>query len=325
MPTLRQTKNRIAAVEKIKKIADAMEIVSLTRLRRIEQHTVKARDYFNEIKNLLFSLGKSLIFEAHPALRIHKRIKTIGLVALNSDRGLCGNFNNNIFKKYSDFFSTHRDKSRPLLSDDAFLRSGKGRDKKIIIISIGKKGANFFKNRTGVELIKSFPSSLKQDSLKSAGLVSKTFLDMYVREEIDGLYLLYNQFKLQFLGHAVCERLFPLQSGANPDSTSSMNHVGFTASRSVNPGQSSQTKDYIFEPSPFSVLDSLIKEYIANQIEQAILESNTAEEMARMLAMKQAGDNARELINSLGLIYHKTRQAQITRELMDIISAAEVT
>ena len=284
MPTLGQIKTRIGAVAKIKKIADAMEIVALTRLRRIQENTVNARSYFNEIRQLLFSLGKSLVFEAHPALRAHKDVKACGLVVISSDRGLCGNFNSNIFKKYREFFSTHR-------------------DKKIVVVSIGKKGTNFLKNKERVAPIKSTASSLKEGSIDNAAEISKTLLEMYIREEIDELYLIYNQFKLQFLGASMCERLFPLQP---VDSTK-------------------EVKDYIFEPSPFSVMDSLVKEYISNQIEQAVLESNTAEEMARMLAMKQAKDNARDLTNSLELVYHKTRQAQITRELMDIISAAEVT
>lgn len=284
MPTLRQIKDRTAAVQKIKKIADAMEIVSMTRLRRIEQQTVKARDYFNEIRNLLFSLGKSLVFEAHPVLRTHRDIKAYGLIVLSSDKGLCGNFNSNIFRKYLEFISTHR-------------------DKKIIVVSIGKKGTKFFKNRREVELIKDLPSPLKENHLENASLISKELLDMYTRQEINELYLVYNQFKLQFLGNAICEKLFPLRIKE----------------------EKITVRDYIYEPSPFSVLDSLIKEYIANQIEHAMLESNTAEEMARMLAMKQARDNAEDLISTLGLIYHKTRQAQITRELMDIISGAEVT
>lgn len=282
MPTLRQIKDRISAVEKIKKIADAMEIVSMTKLRRIEGRTIKARDYFNEIRNLLFSIGKSLSFEAHPALALHKDIKTCGLIVLSSDRGLCGNFNSNIFKRYYKF-----------LSDNT--------GKKIVVVSIGKKGTAFFKKRREVKLLKEVPSSLKENPLKDASEISTTLLDMYTRMEIDELYMIYNQFKLQFLGSAFCERLFPLK----------VNTEGI------------KVKDYIFEPSPFSVMDNLVREYIANQIEHAILESNSAEEMARMLAMKQAKDNAQDLIGDLGLIYHKTRQAQITNELMDIISGAE--
>lgn len=282
MATLRQIKDRARAIEKIKKIAYAMEIVSLTRLKRIEHTAVDSRDYFEKIREIVFSLGKSLSFEAHPVLQERKKVKSIGVIALTSDKGLCGNFNNNIIKEFLRF-------------------SFSSADKDLKIFSIGKKGSKFFKKQRGLEIIAEIPSAIRQESQNALAEISGKLISMFVEGKIDEVTLIYNKFRLQFLGKASFQKLLPLRIKE----------------------ERIETKDYIFEPDAFSVLDGLIKEYILNQIQQAIFESNAAQEMARMLAMKQACDNATELIDKLQLSYHKMRQAQITKELMEVVSAAE--
>lgn len=283
MPTLREIKSRIEAVKKIEKITNALEIVALTRLRKIEAKTEKARDYFNAIRNLTFDISRNLIYEAHPFLKARRMIKKEFFLVATSDKGLCGDFNTNMEREL-----------RAVLSDK--------KDVKISVISLGRKGSIFLK-KMGIKTESEYRSSLKNaDYVKLGAEIGSYIAEKFLKREIDEASIIYNQFKRQFLGKPRILKILPLKI------------EGFSVKR---------VKDYIYEPEPYSVLEALLREYIANQIGQVILESNAAEEIARMLAMKQARDNAEEAIDKLGLSYHKQRQMRITRELIDIATAAE--
>ena len=285
MSTLKSIKSRILSIEKIKKISSAMEIVALTRLRRIEKKTQNARFYFDMMRDLVYDVAKNLVYEAHPFLRERKQIKKTAVILLTSDKGLCGNFNTNILNALKEFIS---DKS---IQD-------------IMGISIGRKGGGFLKNNNIKTVELKFTSSLSsRDYIATAAEITEKVSRMYLEREIDQLVIIFNKFKLQFLGRASIIKLLPLKL------------EGFKVKR---------VRDYIYEPSAYAVLEKLLKEYLVNQIGQTILESNASEEMARMLAMKQACDNADEVIYKLNLNYHKARQANITRELIEITTAANV-
>lgn len=282
MATPKEIKLRIGAIEKIKKIASALEIVALTRLRKIEEKTEKSRYYFDIIRKLAFDISKNLVYEAHPFLRPRKEIKRYAAIVLSSDKGLCGDFNTNIERNLKIFLS-----KRPLREATA--------------VSIGRKGSSFLK-KVGVNIINEYQSSLKTIDYTQISLdITNRLSDMFLKREIDEVVVVYNQFKKQFLGKPRIFRLLPLKM------------EGFSVHR---------VRDYEYEPAPYAVLEALLKEYMANQIGQVILESNAAEEIARMLAMKKARDNADETIGELNLSYHKQRQMRITRELIDITTAA---
>ncbi len=282
MATAREIKSRIGAIEKIKKIASALEIVALTRLRKIEEKTERARHYFDVIRELAFDISKNLVYEAHPFLRPRKEIKKYAVIILSSDKGLCGDFNTNIERNFKSFLSG---------------RAGR----EVIAVSIGRKGSAFLR-KIGVHAISGYNSSLKSIDYARLGLeVTNRLSEMFLKREIDEVVVVYNQFKKQFLGRPRIFSILPLKM------------EGFSVRR---------VRDYEYEPAPYAVLETLLKEYMANQIGQIILESNAAEEIARMLAMKNARDNADETINTLNLSYHKQRQMRITRELIDITTAA---
>ena len=282
MPTLREIKLRIDAIEKIEKIANALEVVALTRLRKIEAKTEKARCYFDAIRNLAFDISKHLVYEAHPFLRSRREIKSHAAIIISSDKGLCGDFNTNIEKEVENFLQERR-------------------NKKITVISIGKKGSYFLK-KLGINPSHKYSSSIKNIDYMRQGLeIANNIAEMFLKKEIDEVVIIYNQFKKQFLGKAKLLKILPIKM------------EGFSIKR---------VRDYRYEPTPYLVLDTLLREYIANQIGQVILESNAAEAIARMLAMKQARDNAEETIERLTLSYHKQRQMSITRELIDITTAA---
>jgi len=281
MHTLKEIKTRIGAIEKIQKIASALEIVSLTRLRKIEAKTEKARYYFEAMRDLAFDISGNLLYEAHPFLRPRKEVKRRAVIALFADKGLCGEFNANVERELG------------------CVLSEKG--KKNFIIAVGKKGSVFLK-RKKIKPEKEYPSSLKAINYNVlASEITGYIADKFLKREIDGALIIYNQFKKQFLGKPKRLKILPLKM------------EGFTVRR---------VKDYIYEPTPYSVLETVLKEYVSNQIGQVIMESNAAEEIARMLAMKQARDNADETIKVLNLSYHKQRQMRITRELIDIATAA---
>jgi F-type H+-transporting ATPase subunit gamma len=284
MATIRVIKTRIKAVGTIKKIANALEVVSLTRLRRIEAMTLQAKAYFDTIRELVGSVSEHLVYEAHPLLRPRKEVKKIGLIIITSDKGLCGSFNANIYREINTLQSN-------------YPRHG------VEFIAIGRKGATFTK-RKGWRITKEYFSTLKDhDYIQSAAEISAYAAQAFLAKDIDEFHILFNEFRQHLLGKARLLKLLPLKV------------EGFTVKR---------VRDYIYEPSPYRVLDRMLQEYLSNQIAQAILESGAAEEMARMVAMKQACDSADEAIEKMSLQYHKARQAQITKELVEIATAAEV-
>jgi len=284
MATPREIKLRIGAVEKIRKIASALEVVSLTRLRRIETKTEKAGRYFDSIRELAFDISNNLVYEAHPFLRARpeEKIKRRAIIAVSSDKGLCGDFNTNITREIN-----------LLLSE----KNGAG----LVVFAIGKKAGSFLR-RKGLAPKAEYASSSKDiDYMNVGSEIAAMVADMFLKKDIDEAVIIYNRFKRQFLGRPRRLRILPLKI------------KGFSIKR---------VRDYMYEPGPYAVLDRLLMRYIANQIGQVILESGAAEEMARMLAMKKARDNAEEAIGALNRTYHKQRQMRITRELIDIATAA---
>jgi len=265
-------KNKITSVGKIKKIANALEIVALTRLRRMEEKTFASRSYFDEIRKVLFGMAGSINFKFHPFLEERRPVRTVGIIAIFSDKGLCGNFNANAADKFFEFAKRH-----------------KGR--KIKAVTIGKKGERYVR---------------KSALCEAAGTDPQIFIEGFLKKDIDEIYLLYNRFRLHLLGEVKIIKLLPFVRGGEVEAE--RKHL---------------TRDYIYEPGAYAVFEALSREYIANQIHHGALESKCAEEMSRMLAMKLANENAEEMIAKLHLAYNKNRQAAITRELTEVVAAAE--
>jgi len=286
MAKLRGIKDRIESISKIKKITNAMQIVALTRVRRMEQATLDARFYFDKIRELLFGIKAYTNFNMHTLLAEREQAQPIGIVAVGSDKGLCGNFNANIIQRLKGLRESN---------------SGAA----IKIAAAGRKIIKYVESRRGDFEILNTHSPLNTDSVADiADKVSKIFIEDFIKLKINSVYLLYNQFKLYVTGQVKEIKILPLV---------------LEEPKKALPHQ----RNYIYEPEPREIFDSLLREYIKNQIHHALLESVTAEEMARMLSMKTATENAQEMIARLTIDYHKARQKAITSELMDIIGAAE--
>lgn len=286
MTILRTVRNRIASVEKIKKITNALEIVALTRLRHMEEGTLASRSYFDAIRQMLFDLAANINFKSHPFLKRHQPAKTVGIVCIFSDKGLCGNFNANIGSKFLEFASGYK-------------------DKKIKVAIMGKKGARYLKRRSGYQMLTTF--ALNDSALeKNIVELAQVLIEEFLHEDLDEIFLLYSKFRRHLLGEVKIIKLLP-----------------FVLEDSHPQSHQQYQRDYIYEPGASEIFDRLVREYVVNQMHQGAWESRCAEEISRMLAMKFASDNADEMIARLNLTYHKTRQAQITRELSEVIAASE--
>lgn len=287
MAALRAIKSRVTSVEKIKKITNALEIVALTRLRRMEQDTIAARGYFDRIREMLFDMAANINFKSHPFLERGRPVRTIGIISIFSDKGLCGDFNANIANRFSKFCSDRK-------------------DKKIKAVIIGKKGIRYLNRKRSPQILNTYSFKDTQAPEKGGLEIARPLVEAFLKEEMDEIYLLYSKFRRHLLGEAKIVRVLP-----------------FALDEAAPEKKAQYQRDYIYEPGPYGIFDSLVREYIVNQVRQGVLESRSAEEMSRMLAMKSATDNAEEMIGKLGLSYHKGRQAQITRELAEVMSAAE--
>ncbi len=273
-------KQRSGSIGKIRKIAQAMEVIALTRLKKSQKKTLDTRFYFDEIRRLVFDIAEKINTKIHPFF-VQRKARSVGIIIISSDKGLCGGFNNNVIERV-----------RKLCEEK--------KDLKTSIIALGRKGYNYFINRD-YEIFDYVFNLAKGDVDEEISVVSDNIIKAFLEHKIDEVYLVFNYFKLQLLGEAKFFRLLP---------------ITYEKRRGA-------IRDYIYEPDAESIFDRLLNEYVKCQIMHAVKESKTAEEMARMVAMKQASDSADELINTLLLKYHKERQKVITRELIDVITASE--
>lgn len=279
MSKIREIKRRTVSIGKIRKITGALEIVALTRLKRSEGSTVSARPYFDKIRELLIDISKNIIYKKHPLFQKRGKGDVVGIICLTSDKGLCGNFNNNVFQNIVGFANEHQGRKQ--------------------LIVVGKKGLSYFSKKKEFAIMHSFVDVAHADQRAMLKEITEKVMHEYLEGDLGEVYLIYNKFKLQLLGEANVLKLLPVE---------------FESGEGV-------ARDYIYEPDNETIFNKLFHEFLSNQIYQAILESRSAEEMARMIAMKQATESAEEMIEGLMLKYHKERQRAITSELLDIVNA----
>ncbi|MBL4818161.1 MAG: ATP synthase F1 subunit gamma [Deltaproteobacteria bacterium] len=286
MSSLKAIRKRIKSVKSSEKITKAMKMVAASKLRKAQDEVRAARPYAEQLDQVVGRLVKRLEKQSeapHPLLDLHRTQNRIELLVLTSDRGLCGAFNANIIKKAQGFL---RDMARP--------------DRDIRISTLGHKGYEALslgshEIRTNYDHILEHPSYLKASEV--AEEVSKA----YIEDNLDSVYLVYNEFKSAISQKVVVKRLLPIMPAETEEDLT----------------------DYIYEPSQKELLDHLLPKHLATQLFQSFLESVASEHGARMSAMDNATRNAKEVITSLTIKYNRARQASITSELVEIISGAE--
>ena len=297
MASLRDIRKRIRSVKNTKQITKAMKMVAAAKLRKAQDAIIAARPYAQTLDQIIGELVSRSGDEslAHPLLT-QRPARRVELVVLTSDRGLAGGFNSNVIRRTSRFLVEN------------------GHDlERIELATVGRKGHDFFKNR-GTPIRKDFPGLYRQLSYRLAADIAEEFSANFLNGEVDAVYLVYNQFGSAISQTVTLEQVLPLQTLAPAAAPAASGTAAAPAHARV---------DFKYEPDRQAVLDRLVPQAVAIKVYRALLESVASEHGARMSAMENATSNATDMINSLTLSYNRTRQAVITKELMEIVSGAE--
>ncbi|MDC3034248.1 F0F1 ATP synthase subunit gamma [Candidatus Pelagibacter sp.] len=289
MASLDDLKKRIASVKSTQKITKAMKMVAAAKLRKAQESAEKGRPYSEKMNNVILNLSSGISDKENaPKLLSGTGNKKVYLcVVMTSDRGLCGGFNSNIIKKAKSYFSK-------ILSEGKELK----------IITVGSKGNDQLKRMYGDKIIEniSFKES-KNANYFDADKVGKIVIDKFENSEFDICTIFYNQFKNVITQIPQAQQIIPLNSEDSEDNTSE--------------------ESYEFEPDEDEILSNLLPKNISTQIFKAMLENSASEQGSRMSAMDNATRNAGEMVDKLTIQYNRSRQAAITKELIEIISGAE--
>jgi F-type H+-transporting ATPase subunit gamma len=286
MATLLDFRRRIRSVKNTQQITRAMKFVAAARLRRAQEAALAARPYARELARVLRSTMARIEEPQHPLLA-HRPEERILAIVLTGERGLAGAFNANILRKAHEFF-----------------RGIAG--KKISTIPVGKKGRDSLK-KAGFNIVAEFVNVLARVDFGTAREIASLVTELYSKEEIDSVYIVFSEFKNVIAPNLVLEKLLPVEAIRAEESSGDQGHAQV---------------DYIYEQPEAQLLAKLLPRYVETQVLRAMLESSAAEHAARMTAMEAATNNAGDVIDALTLHMNKVRQAAITKEIIEIVSGA---
>jgi F-type H+-transporting ATPase subunit gamma len=286
----KEIRGKINSVQNTKKITKAMEMVAASKMRKAQERMRSARPYSDKIRNIAANLSQANPEYVPALMRTNDSAKAAGIVVVTTDKGLCGGLNTNALRIVTG-------KIREL--------QGQGVDTQAV--AIGNKGLGFL-NRIGAKVVAHVTQLGDTPHLDKLIGALKVMIDSYEKGELNAVYLCYTKFINTMKQEAVIEKLLPLSAEQLQADAKASGH--------------SHSWDYIYEPDAQTVIDELLVRYTESQIYQAVAENMASEQSARMVAMKAATDNAGNLIGELKLVYNKTRQAAITKELSEIVSGA---
>jgi F-type H+-transporting ATPase subunit gamma len=284
MPSGKEIRTKIKSVENTRKITKAMEMVAASKMRKAQERMLKARPYGEKIRRVAANLSHALSEYKHPFLEKRDQIKKVGIILVTSDKGLCGGLNTNVL--------------RQLVNK---MRELDGKNVKVQVTAIGSKGLAFLQ-RNGSDLVSEVVGLGDNPHIDALIGPIKVQIDAFHAGEIDELHIAYTRFVNTMRQEPVVEQLLPLSGDAV--------------------GSAETSWDYVYEPDAKSVIDDLLVRYLEALVYQSVAENIASEQSARMVAMKAASDNAKNVIEELKLVYNKTRQAAITKELSEIVSGA---
>lgn len=286
MANLKEIRIRIDSTKNTQQITKAMKLVSAAKLRKAQHNITNMRPYAVTLKGVIANIAATQKV-THPLMTKKENVKSVLLVVLTSDRGLCGGFNSSIIKFAEKYYADNKS----LLE-------------KVDFIFVGKRGADYFarKNVKGLESITKLDKDI---SYELAHGVAEKLINRFMDGSYDEIRLVYNEFKSAISQKVVCETLLPVEI-----EKSSFEGTNFSP-------------DMIFDPAPEVIIEDLLKKNFNLQVYRAMSESVASEHGARMTAMENASNNARDMINKLTLTYNKARQEKITTELTEIVSGAE--
>jgi len=282
MPSLIDIRRRIRSVKNTQQITKAMKMVSAAKLRRAQDRVISARPYGSMLRKMLGNVASAVAGDEDAGknpLLAQRPEQRILLVLVTSDKGLAGAFNTNLIKAAQRFTAEHKDAS-------------------VEMVLIGRKGRDFFRKR-GAKVVSDHINMASKLVYGDVAAIAGKAMELYRNEEIDAVYLIYNEFKSVVAQNLVTKRVLPIEL---PEQT--------------NP------PDYIFEQSPVEMLHALLPRYVETEFYRSLAESTAAEHAARMTAMEAATSNAGEMIDKLTLYMNRVRQASITKEIIEVVSGA---
>ena len=278
---MKEIKERIDSVKNTSQITNAMNIVSSTKFKKFQVLTLKSRNYAYAVNeafdNLVASLkgNKFVIFDGKPEVR------RVGIIVMTSDRGLCGSFNSNTFRRLERMRKQ-------------FEKEGKD----VSVVTIGRKAKEYCKNRD-INVDSEYTQMIPETMFETGKKISEDVVQFYLNDFYDEVYMIYSKFVSAVEYNIQVEKLLPIEKK-----------------------EGLPTKEYVFDPSEEEVLNSFVPQVLNIKLYQSLLENSASEHSARMSAMKQANDNASEMIRNLEVQYNRERQGKITQELTEIISGS---
>jgi F-type H+-transporting ATPase subunit gamma len=284
MPSTIDIRRRIRSVKNSQQITKAMKMVAAAKLRRAQERMFAARPYAAGLRKVLASVSTRVDISAHPLLQSREPESNVVVIVVTADRGLCGAFNANVIRAAQNF-----------IRESAF--------ESVSVLTIGRKGGDYFKRR---------PIPVRRNVMVAQALsldvvheIAEGLIKDFIEEKIDGVYVVYNEFKSIMAQDVRAERLLPITRDF--EDTTATDQGGI---------------DYLYEPGPEQILSDLLPKHIEFQLYRVLLESAAAEQGARMTAMEAATKNASDMIEHLTLTYNRIRQAAITKEIIEIVSGA---
>jgi F-type H+-transporting ATPase subunit gamma len=281
----KEIRGKIKSVENTKKITKAMEMVAASKMRKAQERMRAARPYAEKVRQITGNLSRANPEYTHPFMQTNDA-KVAGFVVVTTDKGLCGGLNTNVLRAVT-----------------SQLKDLQAQGQTAEVVAIGNKGLAFM-NRIGAKVVSSVTGLGDTPHLDKLIGPVKTLLDAYTEGRVNAVYVCYTKFINTMKQESVVEKLLPLNAGDLQGDTSGRDW------------------DYIYEPDAPAVIDELLLRYVEAQVYQAVAENMASEQSARMVAMKAATDNAGSVISELKLVYNKTRQAAITKELSEIVAGA---
>ena len=289
MASLKEVRTRIRSVKSTQQITKAMKMVAASKLRKAQDAILQLRPFTEKLSEILQNVVRATEDSLPSPFAEIRDVERVLIVIITSDRGLCGAFNSNVIKK-----------TLALIEEEyrSFHDSGQ-----LYLLPIGQKGYEYFKKR-GFNVIEEYSQLFSQLSFDNVKEAADSAMDSFLNRELDKVVLVYNEFKNVATQILCVEQFLPLTADAEEN-------------------EQNMTADYIFEPSKSDIKRDLIPQSLRIQFYKAVLESNASEHGARMTAMEIATENADEILSDLQILYNRTRQAAITKEILDIVGGAE--
>lgn len=292
MPSLRDIRRRIRSVKNTAQLTRALQLVAASRMRRAQQAVLQSRPYAQAMQALISELasqGSKAGAELHPLLA-QRPIDTVGVLMITPDRGLAGPLNANIIRRGTEL----------ILQEEKTYGA-------VEVITVGRKGQDFLARR-GRTLLGTFAGIVDKPSYDAVVPIARVIMDSYQTGVMDRCYIVFPRFVSTLVQRPEAIQILPITPPAEVDAAAT---------------EKGSSLEYIYEPDPGAILGALLPRYVEVQIYQALLETAASEQSARMVAMRNATDNAKDLADDLTLTFNKVRQAGITREVTEIASAAE--